>query len=196
MKSLKCIAALLAVIPAAAMAQPGLPPEHSGENWVIGTDGIGPIRLGMTRAQVERLLNLTLEDNDMGHGCVEASHGLRYSGLSFDFANGVLVSLFAVEPANNRTAAGVRVNARMSAVVRAYGPVVRLPAGRHGWQGRRQLQSEVGPAPGVRYLLRWSGPNRVMAFLGEDPASVGNITVADARFVRPGACGSAMTPSQ
>lgn len=192
MKSLKWTAALLAAMPGAAMAQVSVPGH--GANWVIGEDGIGPIRLGMTRQEVERTLGVTLEDNDLGGGCVESHHGTDYGGLGFDFDHGVLVMVFAVEPATARTARGIRVNSRISAVTRAYGPVVRLPAGRHGWQGRVQLQSEVGPALGIRYLMRWSGPNRVMAFTGEDPAHVGNVTVATASFVRPGACGSIMTP--
>lgn len=194
MESAKWIAAAAMMTPTVALAQPGLPPEHTGENWVIGVDGIGPVRLGMTHAQVERLLRLPLDDTEQAPGCVQSFHGLRYRGMTFQFSRGLLVAMFVVEPAPNRTARGIGVNASMRSVIRAYGPVVRLPAGRHGWQGRAQLQSEVGPARGVRYLMRWTGPNRVMAFLGEDPNSVGNVTVGDASLIRPGACGSVMTP--
>ena len=85
MKSLKLIAALAMVMPAAGQAQ-HLVTAGRAANWTFSDDGVGPVRLGMSRQQVERLLGVTLESNDQdAPGCVEAFKEGRYGGLGFDF---------------------------------------------------------------------------------------------------------------
>jgi hypothetical protein len=192
MNHARLLTAMIVALPAAAQAQGGMSVPGRGADWVLGPGSVGPIQLGMTRHRVEQLLGVQLEENQIGTGCVEGHHGTDYGGLTFDFDQGVLVKIYAVEPATAHTARGIRPNSRMSDVTRLYGPVRMLPAGRHGWQGRAQLQSEVGPAAGVRYLLYWTGPDRVIGFFGG--RNVDNVTIGSASLVRPGSCGSVMTP--
>jgi hypothetical protein len=127
---------LALVAPAAAPAQP--------PGWRLTRDGYGPVRIGMTRAQVSQALAVRLDGDasDDAEACVEMGAVEGFRGFYFMFENGRLTRVSATEPSQGATALGVGIGASAARVRRAY-PAVRAET--HTYLGR--------PA---EYLTLWS----------------------------------------
>jgi len=77
--------------------------------WQLTVDGVGPVKIGMTQAQVSKLLKAKLtgqaiEDEDT---CVEKGTA-KYPGLFFMFEGGKVTRISLSEPSKIRTAAALR----------------------------------------------------------------------------------------
>ncbi|MGQ0659845.1 hypothetical protein [Sphingosinicella sp.] len=132
--------AALAATPAAAQPRP----------WHLTPDGYGPTRLGMTRAQVERALNIRLEGEpvDDANACIEmgATRG-EHRDLIFMFIDRRLSRVAAIDASRVTTPRGLGIGATAAQVRRTYGRGLR--AEEHTYIGR--------PA---EYLTFWTRPNR------------------------------------
>jgi hypothetical protein len=133
---------LAALAAAPAMAQRPVP---------LTPDGYGPARIGMTRAQVERALNVRLEGTPVNDAneCIEmAPRGAGpHRNLVFMFENRRLSRIAAVNNSRVTSARGIGIGATAAQVRRSYGRSVR--AEEHAYLGR--------PA---EYLTVWTRPNR------------------------------------
>ena len=123
------------------------PPSY---DWKLTPAGWGPVRIGMTRAQAEKALKITLEgeafDNE-GH-CVELySSDERLAGLYFMFQDGKLSRVSAVEKATIKTPRGMGIGAAADEIRKAYGE--KLQAEPHHYEGE--------PA---EYLTYWLKPEK------------------------------------
>ena len=132
--------AALAATAAAAQPRP----------WPLTPEGYGPTRLGMTRAQVERALNVRLEGTpvDDADTCIEmgAARG-AHRHLIFMFIDRRLSRIAAIDASRVATPRGLGIGATAAQVRRAYGRDLR--AEEHTYLGR--------PA---EYLTFWTRPNR------------------------------------
>lgn len=89
--------------------------------WVLTPDGIGPVKMGMTQAQVVKALGGTLtgaaiESDDI---CVEKDSS-KLPGVGFMFEDKKLVRISLGDGAKVATPRGVRVGAGAAAVRKAY----------------------------------------------------------------------------
>lgn len=126
----------------AAVAQP--------RPWHLTPDGYGPVRLGMTRAQVERALNVRLEGEPVDDANVCIEMGPRagpHRDLVFMFIQRRLSRIAAGGSSRVTTPRGLSIGATAAQVRRAYGRALR--AEEHAYLGR--------PA---EYLTFWTRPNR------------------------------------
>lgn len=136
----KMLLILALAAPAAAPAQP--------TGWRLTPDGYGPVRIGMTRAQVSAALSIRLEGDAIEdeEACIEMAAAQGYRGLYFMFEHGRLSRISATEPSQATTALGVGIGATAERVRRAYGAGMRSET--HEYLGR--------PA---EYLTFWTRRN-------------------------------------
>jgi len=132
---------LLAASAGAATAQP--------RTWPLTPRGYGPVRIGMTRAQVEAALAIQLEGTVLedANVCIEMTATRGDTDLVFMFLANRLSRVSAVLTSRAATPRGIRVGAGAAQVRRAYGPALR--AEEHAYLGR--------PA---EYLTFWTRPGR------------------------------------
>jgi hypothetical protein len=134
--------AAVALSATSALAQP--------RPWHLTPDGYGPVRIGMTRAQVERALNVRLEGEpvDDANVCIEmgAERG-EHRDLIFMFLERRLSRIAAIDASRVTTPRGIGIGATAAQVRRTYGR--GLLAEEHTYIGR--------PA---EYLTFWTVRNR------------------------------------
>jgi hypothetical protein len=116
--------------------------------WPLTVDGWGPVRIGMSQAQVARVLKTRLtgqaiEDEDT---CVEKGSS-KYPGVFFMFEGGKVTRVSVSEPSRVRTPSGIGIGATAAEVRRAY------PKGLHA-ETHEYLDR---PA---EYLTFWTIPNK------------------------------------
>ena len=136
------LAALALMLTAAAPA-----PSY---DWKLTPAGWGPVRIGMTRSQVEAALKLKLEGEafDNQGSCIDLySSDEKLTGLYFMFLDGKLSRVSASDRSSVKTPRGIGVGASADDVRAAYGD---------------KLQSETHhyldlPA---EYLTFWLTPNK------------------------------------
>ncbi len=107
--------ALAALSATAAVAQP--------RPWHLTPDGYGPVRIGMTRAQVERALNVRLEGTpvDDANVCIEMEPRTGpHRNLYFMFLERRLSRIAAGEGSRVTTPRSIGIGATAAQVRRAY----------------------------------------------------------------------------
>ena len=89
--------------------------------WVLTPDGLGPVKMGMTQAQVVKALGgkLTGEAIESDDICVEKDSS-RLPGVGFMFEDKKLVRISLDTDAKIATARGVRAGVTAAAVRKAY----------------------------------------------------------------------------
>jgi hypothetical protein len=140
MRYVLILTAALAATAAAAQPRP----------WYLTPEGYGPARIGMTRAQVERALNVRLEGTavDDADVCIEMSpRGGALRHMYFMFHNRRLSRIAVDRTSRVTTPRGLGIGATAAEVRRAYGRGLR--AEEHAYTGR--------PA---EYLTFWTTPGR------------------------------------
>lgn len=109
----------------AALLATAAPPMSS---WKLTPDGLGPARIGMTRAQVSKALQVELEgDADDDSHCQEligADDALP--GLYFMFEDGKLSRITATEFSTVATPRGLRYGSTEEEVRKAYGDGLKV----------------------------------------------------------------------
>jgi hypothetical protein len=115
----------------AALAAVAVPPspepawaQSRAARWHLTPDGFGPVRIGMTRAQVERALAIRLRGEPLDEGpdaCVEMLAVTGRPGLVFMFEGRRLTRISARADSGITTPRGIAVGARAAEVRRAYG---------------------------------------------------------------------------
>ncbi|HEX8192571.1 MAG TPA: hypothetical protein VF552_06685 [Allosphingosinicella sp.] len=139
--------ALLAA--AAALLVAAAPPATSGRaGWRITPDGLGPVRIGMSRAEVTRVVGAPLRGDEITEGCIEMQPARGWRGIYFMFEEGRLtrISMSGAE-SGIATPRGIRVGASEAEVRRAYG------------RGLESEEHTYQDAPAL-YLTYWTAPDR------------------------------------
>lgn len=119
-------------------------------SWPLTPSGWGPVKIGMTRAQVAKVLGAPLQGEaiDDVDVCVEQSADRpAYRGLIFMFEDRRLTRISADRRSAFRTPSGIRAGATAAQVRRAYGRKLRSEP--HQYLGR--------PA---EYLTYWTVAGR------------------------------------
>jgi hypothetical protein len=115
--------------------------------WLITPEGLGPVRIGMTRPQVSAALGVRLrgEPIDDASRCIEMGAS-RLPGVTFMFEGGRLTRISIHDAARVTTPRGIGLGATAAQVRRAY---------------PRGLRSEPHEyrAPPARYLTYWTRPS-------------------------------------
>lgn len=140
MRAMLALFAALAATSATAQPRP----------WHLTPDGYGPVRIGMTRAQVERALNVRLEGEpvDDANVCIEMGpRSGEHRDLVFMFIQRRLSRIAAGGSSRVTTPRGIGIGASAAQVRRAYGRGLR--AEEHAYLG---IPAE--------YLTFWTRPNR------------------------------------
>lgn len=85
-------------------------------------DGLGAVKIGMTRAQVERALHVRLEGEAIqdANSCIEMD-ARAYPGLYFMFERRQLTRISVTKPSRIVTPRGIGIGARAADVRRSYG---------------------------------------------------------------------------
>jgi hypothetical protein len=134
-----------AAIVLAVMASPAgaAPPK-----WPLTDQGLGPVRIGMTQAQVAKALNsrLTGEAIDDENQCVEKS-AKALPGVLFMFVDRRLSRVSIAKGSGITTRRGIGVGATAAAVRKAYGRGLKAEPNTY----------EDKPA---EYLTYWTVPGR------------------------------------
>jgi hypothetical protein len=133
---------LLTVIASTAAAAPQA-------KWRVTVDGLGPVRIGMTRKQVEKALHIRLKGEPIldEKSCIEMVPTGKDQGLWFMFEDYRLTMISIGDPSRLKTLRGIGVGATAAEVRKAYGR--GLKAEPHKYEGR--------PA---EYLTFWTVPGK------------------------------------
>lgn len=116
-------------------------------SWRLTPEGLGPVRIGMTRAQVTTLVGAPLEGEEFTEGCIEMQATRGWTHVWFMFEEGRLTRLSVGGETPIRTPRGIGPGDTEEAVRRAYGS--GLIAEPHEYQD-----------PPARYLTFWTQPDR------------------------------------
>lgn len=144
MRSLIVLAALLGAT--AATAQP--------QNWRLTPEGYGPVRIGMTRPQVERTLGAALrgagsvEDSSV---CIETEARRGHPGITFMFERNRLSRVSAGDGSRATTPRGIAVGATEAQMRRAYPRGLRSQAHQYQDEPARYFDYWVSATRGVRF---------------------------------------------
>jgi hypothetical protein len=102
--------------------------QSRGSAWSAGPltpDGIGLIRIGMTRQQVTRVIGAGLEAEELSEGCVEARpRGNR--GIFFMFQDNRLTRISIGAPSRITTPRGIGIGSTEAQAHRAYGSGLQI----------------------------------------------------------------------
>ena len=92
------------------------------DSYHLTVDGWGPVRIGMSRAQVERALHLKLEGEalDDKESCIEMKPAGRDNGIWFMFEGFKLTRISITEPSHVTTPRGIGIGSSADGVRRAY----------------------------------------------------------------------------
>jgi hypothetical protein len=117
--------------------------------WHLTVDGWGPVRIGMSRAQVEGALQEKLEGEPLEdeESCIEMVAKGPGDGVLFMFEEYRLTRVSIFEPSKVTTPRGIGIGSSADEVRRAYG--ARLKAEPHYYE---DLPSE--------YLTYWTLPDK------------------------------------
>ena len=118
-------------------------------DWKLTPAGWGPVRIGMSRAQVKKTLKVELVGDafDNEGSCIELyAPNDELPGMYFMFLDGKLSRISAIAPSTLKTPRGIGVGANADDVRKAYGD--KLQAEPHHYDGE--------PA---EYLTYWLKPN-------------------------------------
>ena len=132
---------------AAALLAAAAPAAQDLSAWRITPDGLGPIRIGMSRAQVTRIVGAPLEGEEFTEGCIEMQAARGWRGVTFMFEEGRLTRISTGGPTGIRTPRGIVAGASEADVRRAYGP------------GLQREEHTYQDAPAA-YLTYWTVPGR------------------------------------
>lgn len=135
----------IALVAAAAVLLAGAAPSRG---WRLTPEGLGPVRIGMSRAEVTRIVGAPLEGEELTEGCIEMQPTRGWRGIYFMLEEGRLtrISLSGRE-SGIATPRGIAVGASEAEVRRAYG---------RGLQGEEHTYQDA-PA---RYFTYWTVPGR------------------------------------
>jgi hypothetical protein len=128
-----------------AVAAPAAPQPR----WRLTVDGLGPVRIGMTRKQVEAALHTRLKGEPIEDekSCIELVPVGRDQGLWFMFEDYRLTRISIGKPSHVTTPRGIGIGASADAVKRAYGRGIQAEP--HKYEDR--------PA---EYLTYWTVPGK------------------------------------
>ena len=114
--------------------------------WRLTPDGYGPIRIGMRRAEVARIVAAPLVGEEVTEGCIETHASRGWGGMWFMFEEGRLTRISISGRTRVATPRGVGVGTTEAAVRRAYASGLTVEPHHY----------EDAPA---HYLTFWVRPN-------------------------------------
>lgn len=119
-----------------------------GASWHLTPDGWGPVRIGMSRAQVERSIGAKLEGEPLEdeQSCIEMAPVGPDTGVWFMFEDFKLSRISVGDPSKVTTPRGIGVGASADQVRRVY---PRIKAEPHYYEDKPS-----------EYLTFWTVPNK------------------------------------
>ena len=119
-------------------------------SWKLTPSSLGPAQIGMTRAQVSKVLHVELEGDFFAGGdtCEELiAAGDSLPGLYFMFEDGKLTRITASDSSSIATPRGIHVGSSVAEVTQAYGAGLKVEP--HKYED-----------PPAEYLTYWVKPER------------------------------------
>jgi len=119
-----------------------------GSSWHLTPDGWGPVRIGMSRAQVEKAIGTKLEGEPLEdeQSCIEMAPVGPDTGMWFMFEDYKLSRISVGNPSKVTTPRGIGVGASADQVRRAYAGITAEP---HYYEDRPS-----------EYLTFWTLPKK------------------------------------
>ena len=164
-------------------------PAAADPSWRLTPNGWGPVRLGMTRQAVDRLLGAALAGDieEFGPGCQALAAEAEHPGMFFVFSDNRLATIGVTAANGIRTPRAIAVDSTLDEVRRAYGPVTDMPRGERGWSGTARLQSDWTEY-GRQELVYWIGRDRGVRFMSEDGRTLSSIEAGNEMIMLDEGC--------
>ena len=119
--------------------------------WVVREDGVGPIKIGMTPAQISATLHRKLTEDEFGTDNCHYTHAPGHDQTSFMMIDGHLVRI-DVEAPGIETSTGIQVGASEADVQRAYGAKVIVSADQYIDNGHYLTVRSADGHRGIRFV--------------------------------------------
>jgi hypothetical protein len=119
--------------------------------WVVREDGVGPVKIGMTSAQISTTLHQKLSEDEYGTDNCHYAHATARDQISFMIIDGHLVRI-DVEAPGIGTSTGIQVGAAEADVRRAYGSKVVVSAHQYVDTGHYLTVRSADGRRGVRFV--------------------------------------------
>ena len=141
-----CYLGILAAAVAAA------PKSSTPKPWVLRFDGAGPVKVGMSLAQLNTALNenFSMPEDEDEKACFFAESA-KYPGIAFMVQSGRVTRVDVIKP-NIATASGIRVGDSEALVMKVYGQKLKVEP--HAYTGPEGHYLTVY-SPDGRYGLRF-----------------------------------------
>jgi hypothetical protein len=120
------------------------------DDWVIREDGVGPVKVGMTLAQLSAALHQELAADERGEqGCFYINaHG--HDNVSFMIIDGHVARVDVGAP-GNKTSTGIQVGDSEAQIQKVYGARVKVDAHQYIDTGRYLTVRSADGRYGVRF---------------------------------------------
>src|ERR1043165_7181661 len=121
----------------------------------VRIDGIGPIEIGMTRAEADHAADIHIVVPDDTEGCRYGSPQAGPAGLSFMLTDDIVVRIDISDNVRITTAAGAHIGSSEADIERLYAP--RLTVTPHKYQDGHFLTVTDPNYPHFRYVFETNG---------------------------------------
>jgi hypothetical protein len=134
----------LALISTAALSLLSVQSTAAPSHWVLTSHGLGPLRIGMTKAQAWKALGhvVALNHDASGSEACEEGEWLGQAGVQLRFESGALSVIDVSGGSRIATDKGLRVGDTEAKVLTAYGPAL-------------EIEPAVYDDPPAHYLTAW-----------------------------------------
>ena len=124
--------------------------SFAGNDWVIRDDGVGPVKIGMTLAQLRATLHQKLPEEESGTENCFYVHAQGHDHLAFMIEDGK-VSRIEVDARGIATSAGIQVGDSEADVRRVYGAKVKVSEHKYIDTGHYLTVKSADGRYGVRF---------------------------------------------
>jgi hypothetical protein len=119
--------------------------------WAIREDGVGPVKIGMTLAELSATLHQELSKEEFGSDNCIYVHAQGHDSLSFMIIDGRLVRV-DVDARGVSTSTGIQVGDAEAQVRKVYGPRVKVTAHQYVDSGHYLTVRSADGLYGVRFV--------------------------------------------
>jgi hypothetical protein len=140
-------------------------------SWQIHSEGYGPVRIGMTLGQAERLLGstLVLKESPLVGGCFVATPKKGHKGVQL-IVQGNSIAFAVATAVGTRADSGLQVGDKAAEVRRRYGDRVEVVADRYVDNSRHLFIWEKNKSRGLRFEI--GSDDRINGIRGGNPTIV------------------------
>jgi hypothetical protein len=124
--------------------------SSAGDDWVVREDGVGPIKIGITRAQLSATLHQKLSEDESGSDNCFYVHARGHDHVSFMIEDGKLVRI-DVDAAGIATSSGIQVGDSEARVRQIYGAKLKVTEHKYVETGHYLTVRSANGQYGIRF---------------------------------------------